>query len=160
MHNHEHKHLEEKTEQCTVFWITVHLCVSDIVPSPWTLVYCQWCPLLCWDIELCRQDAGIKAAIVLHIVKKVISIECGALFRKCTRSNVTKDPWIFPLWLLVYLLFNLSLYFTSSPMGINRKCRRIKLIQAECPVRLFIMDYTNESKFQMCDVEEKREQFP
>lgn len=45
-------------------------------------------------------------------------------------------------------------------MGINRKCGRIILIQAECPVHLFIMDYTNESKFQICEVEEEKDQFP
>lgn len=61
-------------------------------------------------------DAGIETTIVLHIVKKVISVECSALHRKRTHSNVTKDPWI-PLGLVSCLSAFLSVAVLHSLVG-------------------------------------------
>ena len=74
-----------------------------------------------------------------------------------THTIIHKRSSIFPLFLLrLYQLLNLSFYYTWRAIRINRRCRTITLIQAECPVHLLIMDYTNESKFLMSNVKQRR----
>lgn len=127
------------------------LCMSDIVPSPWYLVHCQGCPLT-KILQIAERRPEWKCS---SQSPQAIFLMMSCLLWKIAHIKwvrLKKDPWFSQLFLL-YQLPNPPLHYICKAFGINRRCRRFILIQSECPVHLLIMDYTEESKFQMSNAE-------
>lgn len=148
--------------------VCVCFCVSDIVCSPWTLVRCQRChPTKVVQKKKKNQPTNKKKHAVYWNRKQPL---CSILWRKqfLLNSMLTLEgahklisQTVLEVPALVFISFSFCLFATLVEREQSiESVGESYWFRLSVPSTSSLMDYSNESKFLICNVEQRAEMLP